>query len=104
MTGPNWARQAIALAGMLALCGCAIGEVALRDAGSAALVTRFDADGDGALSATEVAAMLAAAVPGKGTEIAMLRAGLLAGYMAKDRNGDGRLSATELADTGQSRR
>lgn len=102
MTGPIWARQAIALAGMLALCGCAISGTALVQAGSAALVARFDTDGDGALSAAELTAMIAATVPGKGAELDMLRAGLLAGYMTNDRDGDGKLSPAELAGADQS--
>lgn len=96
MTGRNTFRQAMALAGMLALCGCAIGGAALRDAGSAALVARFDADRDGALGGPEVTAMLAATVPGKGAGHAMLRAGLAAGYWTRDCDRDGRLTVAEL--------
>ncbi|NYT42472.1 hypothetical protein HZY97_16995 [Sphingomonas sp. R-74633] len=97
MTEPNWSRQAIALAGMLMLCGCAIGGAALVGAGSAALVARFDVDRDGALDAGEVTAMLAATVPGKGSELDLLRAGLAAGYWTRDCDGDARLTAAELA-------
>lgn len=101
MTGPIRARRAIALAGMLGLCGCAISGAALLRAGSGALVARFDTDKDGALDGREVAAMVAAAVPGKGAELDALRAGLLAGYRAQDRDGDGKLSAAELAGARQ---
>ncbi|MEP9359314.1 hypothetical protein [Sphingomonas sp. KR3-1] len=97
MTGPIWARQAIALAGVLGLGGCAIGGAALVEAGSVALVARFDADGDGALDAGEVAALVAAAVPGKGAELEALRAGVAAGYWTRDCNRDGRLTRAELA-------
>jgi hypothetical protein len=101
MTERNMFRRAMALAGMLALCGCALSGAALLNAGSAALVARFDSDKDNALSAAEVAAMVAATVPGKGAELDALRAGLLAGYMANDRDGDGKLSLAELAGAGQ---
>jgi len=102
MTGRISPRQAIALAGMLALCGCAISGTALLDAGSAALVARFDTDGDGMLGREEVAALVAAAVPGKGEALDLLRAGLLAGYMARDQDRDGKLSRAELAGADQS--
>lgn len=97
MTGPIRARQAIALAGMFTLCGCAIGSGALASAASTALVTRFDADRDGALSAKEVAAMVASAVPGKGADLDAVRAGIAAGYWTRDCDRDGHLSAGELA-------
>lgn len=97
MTGPNWARQAIALAGMLALCGCMPAGAALRGAGSAALVARFDADKDGGLDRTELAMMVAAAVRGQGVEQDALRAGLAAAYWTRDCNRDGRLTPAELA-------
>jgi hypothetical protein len=99
MTGPTWPRRAIALAGILMLCGCAISGATLVRAGSAALVARFDADGDGALDGKEVAAMAAATVPGKGAEIDALRAGLAAGYWTRDCDRDGRLTVAELAAT-----
>ncbi|MCH7861389.1 hypothetical protein ACQKOH_18120 [Sphingomonas sp. NPDC092331] len=97
MTGPIRTRQAMALAGMLALCGCMASGAALRGAGSAVLVARFDADRDGGLDRTELAAMIAAAVRGQGMERDALRAGLAAGYWTRDCNRDGRLTATEMA-------
>ncbi|MDG2534491.1 hypothetical protein P6144_12585 [Sphingomonas sp. HITSZ_GF] len=100
MTGPNWARQAIALAGILSLCGCAISGAALLQAGGNAVIGRFDADKDGALDGAELAALVAAAVPGEGAPLDLLRAGLLAGYMARDCDADGRVTPAELA-TGQ---
>lgn len=96
MTGPIWARRAMALAGVLGLCGCAIGEEGLASAGSAALMARFDADRDGGLDTAEVAAMIAAAVPGKGAGFDAVRAGLAAGYGTRDCDRDGRLTAVEL--------
>lgn len=99
MTGRNAFRRAMALAGMLAVCGCTIGGAALRDTGSAALVARFDTDRDGTLSGAEVTAMLAATVTGRGTAIDMLRAGLAAGYWTRDCDRDGRLTAAELTAT-----
>jgi len=97
MTERNMFRRAIALAGMLGLCGCALSVGALLDAGSAALVARFDSDRDGGLDPVEVTAMVAAAVPGKGPERDALRAGLAAGYWTRDCNRDGRLSVAELS-------
>jgi len=90
-------RRAIALAGMLGLCGCALSVGALLDAGSAALMARFDANRDGGLEPAEVTAMVAVAVPGKGAELDVLRAGLVAGYWTRDCNRDGRLTVAELA-------
>ncbi|WP_342248560.1 hypothetical protein [Sphingomonas sp. OTU376] len=99
MTGPIRARRAAALAGMLMLCGCAIGRAAL-DVGSAALVARFDADRDGGLDRAEVGAMVSAAVPGSGPAIDAARAGLAAGYWTRDCDRDGKLSAGELGAVG----
>ncbi|MBB4838204.1 hypothetical protein HNP52_001255 [Sphingomonas kyeonggiensis] len=100
MTGPIRARRAGALAGMLMLCGCAIGRAAL-DVGSAALVARFDADRDGGLDRAEVAAMVSAAMPGSGPTIEAARAGLAAGYWTRDCDRDGKLTAGELAAGGR---
>ena len=97
MTERNGFRRALALAGALALCGCALSLGGLIDAGSAALVARFDADRDGGLDQGEVAAMVAAAAPGQGAELDALRAGLAAGYWTRDCNRDARLTAAELA-------
>lgn len=99
MTGPIRARRAGALAGMLMLCGCAIGRTAL-DMGSAALVARFDADRDGGLDRSEVAAMVSAAVPGNGPAIDAARAGLAAGYWTRDCDRDAKLTAGELGAVG----
>ncbi|MDQ0248287.1 hypothetical protein J2W22_000334 [Sphingomonas kyeonggiensis] len=100
MTERKLFRRAIVLAGMLGLCGCALSVGALLDAGSAALVARFDTDRDGGLGPAEVIAMVASAVPGKGAERDALRAGLTAGYWTRDCDRDGRLTAAELAASG----
>jgi len=99
MTGPIWARRAGALAGMLMLCGCAIGRAAL-DVGSAGLVARFDVDRDGGLDRAEIAAMVSAAVPGSGPAIDAVRAGVAAGYWTRDCDRDGKLTAGELGAVG----
>jgi hypothetical protein len=96
MTGRNTFRQAMLLAGMLGLCGCALNGAAVVRAGSAALVARFDADRDGALDRAEVTAMVAATVPGEGVVPDALRAGIAAGYWTRDCDRDGRLTAAEL--------
>jgi hypothetical protein len=97
MTERNTFRRAIALVGMLSLCGCALSVGALLNAGSAALVTRFDANGDGGLDRDEVAKMVATSAPGQGADLDALRAGLAAGYWTRDCDRDGRLTAAELA-------
>jgi hypothetical protein len=96
MGGRMWAPQAVVLAGAM-LGGCAVDGAALRLGGAGVVVARFDADGDRALDGQELAAMIAAAVPGTGAARAAVRAGLLAGYLARDCDGDGRVTAAELA-------
>lgn len=93
-------RAAAACALLAALGGCATlrGEAAIG-AGYRLLVEAHDRDGDGALDAGEVEAMIDRAVPAerRGAGWDRLRTWLVERWIEQDREGDGRLTPGELA-------